>query len=281
MSAQAWEKHISEQFRPRPLAQPGSSSGRKVIIITGSASGFGKATAEKLVARGHVVYGADIDVQGNSYLDEIGGTAISMDVRKYEQVQAGVKKVLEEQGRIDVLINNAGYGEFATIENIDMDDLHNQFDVNVFGYARLQQAVLPAMRKQKSGRVIIVSSVVGKFSMPVLGWYAATKHAVEAMADALRQEVAQFNIDVVKVQPGAVNTKFGETAYERMVAGFKVGLDATFANAGGPQGTAAVIVGAVETEKPEMTYVTTSNGKGMIDQRNRLTEVEFYKMLSL
>ncbi len=264
----------------------------KVIIITGSASGFGKAAAERLVANGHIVYGGDINKEDNKYLDKIGGTALVMDVRKDNQVRAGIQRILKEQGRIDVLINNAGYGEFATIENIAMEDLINQFDVNVFGYARLQTAVLPIMRKQRFGRVILVSSGFGKFSMPVAGWYAATKHAVEGMADALRLEVKQFNIDVVKIQPGASNTNFVRTAYarldqstipqdyERMVATFRNGLDAGLAKAGGPEETAAAIVEAVEVAEPGISYVTMEDSKFFIEKRKSMTEKEFYEMLS-
>ncbi|MDD5488507.1 MAG: SDR family oxidoreductase [Candidatus Omnitrophica bacterium] len=264
----------------------------KVIIITGTASGFGKAAAEKLIAKGHVVYGGDINEEGNKYLDKIGGTALVMDVRKDDQVRAGIKRILEEQGRIDVLINNAGYGEYATIENIDIEDLKNQFDVNVFGYARLQQEVLPVMRKQRSGRIIVVSSGLGKFSMPVLGWYAASKHAVEGMADALRLEIKRFNIDVVKIQPGAANTNFVQTAYARldrsnipedymqMVVDFRVDLDALMARVGGAEETADAIVEAVETAQPEITYVTMDDNKYLIEKRNNMTEKEFYNMLS-
>ena len=168
------------------------SQEQKVILITGSASGIGKAAAKSLIEKGYTVYGGDIQVEENLYLNDIGGYALIMDVTKDEQVNAGVNKVIDEQGRIDVLINNAGYGSFATIENINMDELKNQFDVNVFGYARLQQAVLPHMRKERSGLIIEISSVVGEISYPMLGWYAATKHAVEAMADALRQEVSPW-----------------------------------------------------------------------------------------
>ena len=264
----------------------------KVIIITGTASGFGKTAAEKLIAKGHIVYGGDINREGNKYLDKIGGTALVMDVRKDNQVRAGIQRILKEQGRIDVLINNAGYGEYATIENINIEDLRNQFDVNVFGYARLQQEVLPIMRKQRSGRVIVISSGLGKFSMPVLGWYAATKHAVEGMADALRLEVSRFNIDVVKIQPGAANTNFVKTAYERLekshvpedykqiVSDFRTGLDALLAKVGGAEETADVIVEAVEAAQPEVTYVTMDDNKYLIEKRNSMTEKEFYDMLS-
>lgn len=263
--------------------------GPQVVIITGSASGFGKATAQKLLAKGHIVYGGDIDVEGNQYLKKIGGHPLAMDVTNDNLVQEGIKRIIAEQGRIDVLINNAGYGEFATIENISIDDLKRQFDVNVFGYARLQQAVLPHMRKQRSGRIIIVSSVIGKFSLPMLGWYASTKHAVEGMADALRQEVAQFNIDVVKIQPGAANTGFGATAFARleqshvpadyrtMINASVKSLENNFASAPGSEDTAETIVEVTELVKPNLTYIT-ANADEIVRLRKELSEEAFYKM---
>ena len=270
---------------------PERKEGPQVIIITGTASGFGKATAEKLVAKGHIVYGGDINVEGNKYLNDIGGHALEMDVTNNAQVLAGIKRIISEQGRIDVLINNAGYGEFATIENIKIEDLKRQFDVNVFGYARLQQAVLPHMRKQKSGRIIIVSSVIGKFSLPMLGWYSSTKHAVEGMADALRQEVAQFNIDVVKIQPGAARTGFGPTAFARlkqsnvpddyrpMIDASAKSLENNFAAAPGAEDTAQTIVEAVELVVPKITYIT-ANAHEIVRLRKEMSEEDFYKMFS-
>lgn len=265
--------------------------GAQVIVITGTASGFGKAAAEKLVAKGHIVYGGDINVKGNKYLDKIGGHALKMDVTDDKQVWAGIDRVISEQGRIDVLINNAGYGEFATIENISIEDLKHQFDVNVFGYARLQQAVLPHMRKQRSGRVIIVSSAISKFSLPMLGWYASTKHALEGMADALRQEVAQFNIDVVKIQPGAAQTGFGATAFARleqsnvpedyrtMIDASVKSLEANFASAPGAEDTAETIVNAAELVNPRITYIT-AGAEQIVQLRKEMSEEEFYKMFS-
>ena len=277
------------------LAQTETTAARKegpqVVIITGSASGFGKATAQKLVANGHVVYGGDIDVEGNQYLKKIGGHPLQMDVTNDVQVREGIKRIIAEQGRIDVLINNAGYGEFATIENISIDDLKHQFDVNVFGYARLQQEVLPHMRKQRSGRIIIVSSVIGKFSLPMLGWYASTKHAVEGMADALRQEVAQFNIDVIKIQPGAANTGFGATAFARleqshipkdyqpMIDASVKSLEDNFATAPGAEDTAQTIVDVTELVTPEITYIT-ANAHEIVSLRKEMSENEFYNMFS-
>ena len=268
-----------------------NAQNKKVVLITGTASGFGKATAEKLVKKGYIVYGGDIQVEANKYLNKIGGHALVMDVTKNDQVKAGVQKVISEQGRIDVLINNAGYGSYATIENIGIDELHNQFEVNVFGYARLQQAVLPHMRKQKSGRIINVSSVVGEVSTPMLGWYAATKHAVEAMSDALRQEVKQFNIDVVKIQPGAVNTGFDEVAFEKMDAShipndykeladdFKTYMVDFYTKVEGPEGTADYVVKAVEAKKPKTQYRTTTDARLLMKIKDWRSEKGFDKMM--
>lgn len=260
---------------------------QKVILITGSASGIGKASAKSLIEKGHTVYGGDIQVEENMYLNDIGGHALIMDVTKVDQVNSGVKKVIDEQGRIDVLINNAGYGSFATVENIDLDELQNQFDVNVFGYARLQQAVLPHMRKQRSGLIIQISSVVGEISYPMLGWYAATKHAVEAMADALRQEVAPFGIHVVKIQPGAVKTSFPKVAlakleksnipedYKQLAEDFKMVVEGTYRdNAESVEGTVSSIVVAIEAENPETEYRTTLSSRMAIKIKSSMSEKE-------
>ncbi|MBD0401788.1 oxidoreductase [Flammeovirga sp. EKP202] len=265
---------------------------KQVVLITGTASGFGKATAEKLIEKGYIVYGGDIQVEENKYLDKIGGHALVMDVTKEDQVKAGVQKVIDEQGRIDVLINNAGYGSYATIENIGMDELNYQFDVNVFGYARLQQAVLPHMRKQKSGRIINVSSVVGEVSTPMLGWYAATKHAIEAMSDALRMEVKHLNIDVVKIQPGAVKTGFDAVAFAKMEASyipedyeeladdFKTYMVDSYTKVEGPRGTADFIVKAVEAKKAKTQYRTTADARLLMKIKDWRSEKAFDKMMS-
>lgn len=268
-----------------------SAQESKVVLITGTASGFGKATAERLVEKGYIVYGGDIQVEANLYLNDIGGHALVMDVTSDEQVNAGVKKVIDEQGRIDVLINNAGYGSYSTIENIDMDELHHQFDVNVFGYARLQKAVLPYMRAQKSGRIIVTSSVVGHVSTAYAGWYASTKHAVEAMADALRMEVQHLGIDVVKIKPGAVDTGFENVAFEKLDAAevaddykelqrqFTLAMKDIYSECEGPENTADIIVKAVEKKKPKTTYKTTSDAKMMIFMESLLSERRFDKIM--
>ena len=185
-----------------------SQDKQKVVLITGTALGIGKSTAEYLIDKGHIVYGGDILIQENLYLNDIGGTALEMDVTNQNHIDNAVKKVISEQGRIDVLVNNAGLGVYGAIEDVSMEDIYYQYDVNLFGLARVTKAVLPYMREKESGTIINISSVLGETYGPLAGWYLSTKHALEGWSDALRVELKKFDIDVVIVQPGAINTNF-------------------------------------------------------------------------
>lgn len=185
-----------------------SNVNQKVVLITGTALGIGKSTALHLIEKGHIVYGGDILIEENLYLNESGGFALEMDVTNQEHIDAAIKKIINEQGRIDVLVNNAGLGVYGAIEDVSMEDAIYQYDVNLFGVARATKAVLPHMREQKSGTIINISSVLGETYGPIAGWYLSTKHALEGWSDALRVELKEFDIDVVIVQPGAINTNF-------------------------------------------------------------------------
>ena len=181
---------------------------QKVVLITGTAYGIGKSTAELLIDKGHIVYGGDILVEENLYLNDIGGTALEMDVTNQEHIDKAINQIISEQGRVDVLVNNAGLGVYGAIEDVSMEDIYYQYDVNLFGLARVTKAVLPYMREKESGLIINISSVLGETYGPLAGWYLSTKHALEGWSDALRVELKEFNIDVVVVQPGAINTNF-------------------------------------------------------------------------
>ena len=185
-----------------------SANTPKVILITGTALGIGKSTAEYLIDKGHIVYGGDILVEENLYLNNIGGIALEMDVTNQEHIDKAVQQIINEHGRIDVLVNNAGLGVYGAIEEVTMEDVYYQYDVNLFGLARVTKSVLPYMREQKSGTIINISSVLGETYGPLAGWYLSTKHALEGWSDALRVELKEFDIDVVIVQPGAINTNF-------------------------------------------------------------------------
>ena len=181
---------------------------QKVVLITGTAYGIGKSTAELLIDKGHIVYGGDILVEENLYLNDIGGTALEMDVTNQEHIDKAINQIISEQGRVDVLVNNAGLGVYGAIEDVSMQDIYYQYDVNLFGLARVTKAVLPHMREKESGLIINISSVLGETYGPLAGWYLSTKHALEGWSDALRVELKEFDIDVVVVQPGAINTNF-------------------------------------------------------------------------
>ena len=181
---------------------------QKVVLITGTAYGIGKSTAELLIDKGHIVYGGDILVEENLYLNDIGGTALEMDVTNQEHIDKAINQIISEQGRVDVLVNNAGLGVYGAIEDVSMEDIYYQYDVYLFGLARVTKAVLPYMREKESGLIINISSVLGETYGPLAGWYLSTKHALEGWSDALRVELKEFDIDVVVVQPGAINTNF-------------------------------------------------------------------------
>ncbi|HMQ60424.1 MAG TPA: oxidoreductase [Flavilitoribacter sp.] len=183
---------------------------KKVILITGASSGIGKATALQLIKEGHTVYGAARRVDQMEDLAQAGGHALKMDVLDEEQIVKGVRQVMDEQGKIDVLINNAGYGLYGSVEDLPLEAARRQFEVNIFGLARITKEVLPQMRERRSGKIINISSMGGKIYTPLGAWYHATKHALEGWSDCLRLELAPFKVQVVIVEPGAIATEFGD-----------------------------------------------------------------------
>ena len=188
----------------------------KVIIITGASSGIGFDTAQALARQGHRVYAAARRTELMEPLKEYGVRILKMDVTDEASMQQGVENVFQAEKRIDVLINNAGYGYFGAIENVSLEEARRQLEVNVFGLARLCQLVLPIMRQQGKGRIINTSSIAGKMVFYLGGWYNVTKYAVEAFSDALRMEMKPFGIDVVMIEPGAIKTEWGPIAAQHL-----------------------------------------------------------------
>ncbi|MFC6988113.1 SDR family oxidoreductase [Haloplanus sp. GCM10025708] len=184
----------------------------KTVLITGSSSGIGHATAEAFLDEGWEVYATARNPADVQALGDRGCTIATLDVTEDDDVDRVVDRVIEEQGRIDCLVNNAGYAQFGPQEDVPTDSVHQQFDVNVYGPHRLTRAVLPQMRTQGSGTVVNVSSVAGRVSFPGGGVYCGSKFALEAMSDALRSEVESHGVDVVLVEPGPVDTRFTERA---------------------------------------------------------------------
>ena len=196
---------------------PSTLTSPKVALVTGASSGMGKETAKRLLQEGLVVYVAARRIDQMEDLRSLGAIPLKMDITLDEDVLAVVKQIQDGHSGIDVLVNNAGFGMYGAMEESTLADARYQFEVNLFGMARLTQLALPAMRKKGSGTIINISSMGGKIYTPLGSWYHATKHAVEGWSDCLRIELAPFGIQVVIIQPGAIATEWGNVMLEPML----------------------------------------------------------------
>jgi NAD(P)-dependent dehydrogenase (short-subunit alcohol dehydrogenase family) len=189
---------------------------RGTALVTGASSGIGEAAAARLKAAGFTVYAAARRVERMAGLGDAGVHVLKMDVTDDKSMVAGVKKIVAETGRIDILVNNAGYGSYGSVEDVPMAEAKYQFEVNVFGLARLTQLVLPHMREQRSGRIINISSIGGRIYEPLGGWYHATKFAVEGLSDSMRMELDPFGIQVVVIEPAGIRTEWSGIAADNL-----------------------------------------------------------------
>jgi NAD(P)-dependent dehydrogenase (short-subunit alcohol dehydrogenase family) len=185
-----------------------------VAIVTGASSGIGEATARRLQDAGFVVYAGARRVDRMTELADRGVRVVALDVTDDDSMRSLVESILAEQGRIDVLVNNAGYGSYGAVEDVPMEEARRQLETNVLGLARMTQLVLPSMRRTRRGRIINISSIGGRMGEPLGAWYHASKFAVEGFSDSLRLELHDFGIEVVIIQPGAINTEWGGGALE-------------------------------------------------------------------
>jgi len=179
---------------------------KKIVLITGVSAGMGKETAKLLLEQGYMVYGAARRLDKMADIKALGVKILEMDITNDAALAEGIDTIIKAEGRIDVLINNAGFGSYGAVEDVPMSNARYQLEVNLFGTARLIQLVLPYMRKQRYGRIINISSIGGKFAGPLGGWYHASKFALEGLSDSLRNEVKPFGIDVVVIEPGGVKS---------------------------------------------------------------------------
>jgi NAD(P)-dependent dehydrogenase (short-subunit alcohol dehydrogenase family) len=247
----------------------------RVVLITGASSGIGHATAKRLIRRGWMVYATARRPETLDELRDLGCRCLALDLEDEASMQAVVDQIERDHGAVGVLINNAGYSQSGAVESLSMDLWRRQFETNVFGLVRLTQMVLPAMRAQGWGKIVMISSMGGRLTLPGGGAYHASKHALEALSDALRFEVAGFGIEVIVVQPGLVRSEFGETAAGGMVEDAAGGVYADF-NAAvgrmtreayqsgpltplirGPESVAKVIDRAISARRPRARYKVT------------------------
>ena len=255
------------------------------VLITGCSSGIGRASADLLVKAGHTVYATARRTETLAELQAAGARVLALDVTSEDSMAAAVEHIEAEHGRVGTLVNNAGYGEYGTIEEADLDRVRKMFETNVFGLARLTQLVLPGMRRAHRGRIINIGSMGGRMTFPVGGYYHATKYAVEAISDALRNEVRRFGIDVVLIEPGMTRTGFEDNVHSSVANGAGTQADSPYAEllasnaantsggysnplmATGPESVARVVLKALESEHPRSRYLLTPVAKAMVTAR--------------
>ena len=189
----------------------------KIALVTGASSGIGEATVRRLLDDGFNVYAAARRIDRMVALERTGATLIRLDLTDDASIVAAIDRIRTEAGRIDVLVNNAGYGAYGALEDVPLDEGRRQFEVNVFGLARLCQLSLPMMRQQHGGKIVNVTSIGGKGGEPFGSWYHATKFAVEGMSDCMRMELRPHGIDVIVIEPGAIRTEWGGIARDSLI----------------------------------------------------------------
>lgn len=264
---------------------------QKVALVTGASSGIGKEIAKKLLQDGLTVYVAARRVEKMQDLESLGATALEMDITKDEDIIRVVEQISQENGGVNVLVNNAGFGSYGAVEDTPINDARYQFEVNLFGLATLTQKVLPHMREQRSGKIINISSMGGKIYTPLGAWYHATKHALEGWSDCLRLELDQFGIDVVIIEPGIINTEFGNvmtgpmmersgnTAYANLANAVESSVQDSYekGNGSSPTVISDTVAKAVRAKKPKTRYAVGSMAKPLLFLRWLLSDRLFDK----
>ncbi|MGO9630155.1 MAG: oxidoreductase [Xanthobacteraceae bacterium] len=265
----------------------------KTALVTGASAGIGEATARALLAAGYQVFAGARRLDRMASLAAAGATLLKLDLTDDASIVAAVEAIKGSTGRIDVLVNNAGYGSYGALEDVPLEEARRQFEVNVFGLARLCQLALPIMRAQKSGKIVNVTSIGGKIWEPLGSWYHATKFAVEGLSDCLRVEVARFGVDVVVIEPGAIRTEWagiaregllqmsGSTAYaEQAKRHARMLATAETSNlASPPEVVAETIVRAVRASRPKTRYATGGGARTILLLRKILSDRMFDRLI--
>ncbi|MDQ6891456.1 MAG: SDR family oxidoreductase [Acidobacteriota bacterium] len=260
---------------------------RQVVLVTGCSTGIGRATVLEAAGRGHFIFATARDPEAIADLGRRENVrTLRLDVTDPASIAAAVGSAVAEAGRLDVLVNNAGYGQYGAVEEVSPEEWRAQFEVNVFGSVAVIRAALPEMRKAEGGTIVNVSSIAGKISIPFAAPYCSSKHALEAISDALRIEVAPFGVRVVVVEPGPIGTQFGARArasVERFLKGpgpyaaiyghAEKAMNTDFA-AGmlPPESVARVIVDAFESPRPKTRYKITRMARTLIPLKRVLTD---------
>ena len=268
----------------------------KVALVTGSSSGVGLETALALARDGYHTFASMRNIRKAGELEHAAKKenlsiyVIELDVDKEESIVSAIKKVVADKGRLDVLVNNAGYGQFGCVEDVSVDDFRKQFETNFFSIVRIIQEVSPIMRKQNSGIIVNISSVVGRMGLPVSPAYISTKFALEGLSECLRYELGQFGIKTTLIEPGVIKTNFFnsmkvpeskidpkyKTLTDNILAGLKMMVEMGTA----PSQVADVIIKAIHDDEILPRYIVGTDAVMFMEAKKMKTDLEFEKYMS-
>jgi NAD(P)-dependent dehydrogenase (short-subunit alcohol dehydrogenase family) len=268
----------------------------KVALVTGSSSGVGLETALALARDGYHTFASMRDVRKAVELEHaakkenLSIDVIELDVDKEESIVSAIKKVVADKGRLDVLVNNAGYGQFGCVEDVSVDDFRKQFETNFFSIVRIIQEVAPIMRKQNSGIIVNISSVVGKIGLPGSPAYISTKFALEGLSECLRYELGQFGIKTTLIEPGVIKTNFFNSMkipeskidpkYKELTENILAGLKMMAEMGTAPSQVADVIIKAIHDDEILPRYIVGTDAAMFMEAKKMKTDLEFEKYMS-
>ncbi len=271
---------------------------QKVAVVTGSSSGIGYETALALARNGFSTYATMRNLEKAKSISDIAKKenlslyTIKLDVTDEKSVNNAIKTIKSDAGRIDVLVNNAGYGLVGSIEDLSMSEIKAQYETNVFGLIRVTQAVLPIMREQKSGTIVNISSIGGKIALPLSSPYIGTKFAVEGLSESIAYDLEQFGIKVIIIEPGAIKTNFdagmivaqksqnSSSPYYSAMQKFESTLSSIVKNGSPPSKVAEVILDAINAPSPNLRYTAGDDAAFLAQKRKELPDLEFQKLVS-
>jgi NAD(P)-dependent dehydrogenase (short-subunit alcohol dehydrogenase family) len=269
----------------------------KVAIVTGSSSGIGFETSVILARNGFHTYAAVRNLDKSQPLidmakkDGLSIQVIELDVSNDKSVKDAINKVLSENKRIDVVVNNAGYVLAGSFEDLSMDEIKSQFETNFFGVIRVIQAILPTMRNQRNGRIVNVSSMGGRMAIPLDSAYHGTKFALEGLSESLQYEVEQFGIKIIIIEPGAIKSNFfnnlkmaskaqrPDSPYTQMMQKLNAGFSFILENAAHPVEVAKVILAAVTSEDPQLRYTVGDDAAMILQAKRTMSDTEFRNLM--
>ena len=268
----------------------------KIALVTGSSSGIGLETVLALARDGYYTYASMRDIKKSGELEYavkkegLPVEIIELDVDKEESIVTAVRKISTDKKRIDVLVNNAGYGQFGCTEDLSVDDFRNQFETNFFSIVKIVQEVAPIMRNQKSGIIVNISSVVGRIGLPGSPAYISTKFALEGLSECLRYELGQFGIKTTLIEPGVIKTNFfnsmkipeskTDTKYKELTDNILAGLKMMAEMGTPPSQVANVIIKAIHDEEILPRYAVGTDATMFLEAKKMKTDIEFEKYMS-